>query len=112
MRRILLDENLPKPLIKHFSNNFKIDTVSDLGWNSKKNGELLEAISNAGIDILLTADKNLQFQQNLDKYPVQIVVLLTYNNRYKSLLPKIPFIESEILKIKDTDKLVIIDVRK
>ena len=111
MRRILLDENLPKPLIKHFSINYKIDSVSDLNWQSKKNGELLEAMAREGIDILLTVDKNLQFQQNLDKYPVQIILLLTLSNRYKSIVPQIPLIESEIIKSDASDKLIVIDIR-
>lgn len=65
MKRILLDENLPRPLSRHFPNKFQLTSVPDMGWTSKKNGELLEAMTIEGIDILLTVDKNLQYQQHL-----------------------------------------------
>lgn len=39
--KLLLDENLPKRLKKHFPEH-EIFTVREKGWNSKKNGELLE----------------------------------------------------------------------
>lgn len=112
MKKILLDENLPKPLKRHFSGDFNVTTVSDKGWNSLENGELLEAMSKEGFEILLTVDKNLQYQQNLNKYSIQIVVLFTINNRYKTLLSKVPLIESKIRKIRDSDKVFIIDLRK
>jgi len=112
MKIILLDENLPKPLKRHFSDDFNVTTVSDKGWNSLENGELLEAMTKEGFEILLTVNKNLQYQQNLDRYPIQIVVLFTINNRYKTLLSKVPLIESKIRKIRDSDKVFIIDLRK
>ncbi len=111
MKTILLDENLPKQLKPLFSSDFNVLTVQQLGWHSKKNGELLTSMTAEGIDILLTADRNLQFQQNLEKYPIQIVVLFTYNNRLKALKPTVPFIESEIRKMKDDDKIFTVDVR-
>lgn len=43
MKKILLDENLPKPLKRHFSGDFNVTTVSDKGWNSLENGELIES---------------------------------------------------------------------
>lgn len=39
--KLLLDENLPKKLKMDFL-DFEIYTVSDMKWNSKKNGELLK----------------------------------------------------------------------
>ncbi len=41
--KLLLDENLPKKLKNNFSEH-EIFTVRDKGWQSKKNGELLELI--------------------------------------------------------------------
>ena len=40
-----------------------------------KNGELLSAAEEAGFDILLTADKNIRYQQNLTERKIAIVVL-------------------------------------
>lgn len=39
------------------------------------NGELLNAAEQAEFDVLLTTDKNLRYQQNLDGRRIAIVVL-------------------------------------
>ncbi|MFN7115667.1 MAG: DUF5615 family PIN-like protein [Saprospiraceae bacterium] len=111
MKRMLLDENLPRPLKKHFSSDFDITTVPDLGWQSKKDTALLEAMMQEGIEVLITADRNLQFQQNFEKYPIHLVVLLSYDNRYKTLINKVAEIEHHLRQISDQNKLTIIDLR-
>ena len=68
MKRVLLDENHDRRLKNYFSAEIDVTCVPDLGWQSKKNGELLMAMDAEGIHYLITADRNLQFQQNLDKY--------------------------------------------
>jgi predicted nuclease of predicted toxin-antitoxin system len=77
MKKILLDENLPKQLQQAFSENFQILTITELGWQSKQNGELLKAMQEEEIQCLMTVDKNLQYQQNLAKYGVPRILLLT-----------------------------------
>ena len=49
MKRVLLDENLDRRLKNYFSAEFDITSVPDLGWQSKKNGELLTAMVAEGI---------------------------------------------------------------
>jgi hypothetical protein len=97
MKRVLLDENLDWRLKNYFSPEFDVTSVPDLGCQSKKNGELLSAMDAEGIVYLLTADRNLRYQQNLDKYSVIIVVLSAFDNRLKSMTPFISEIEAEIL---------------
>jgi hypothetical protein len=63
------------------------------------------------IDILFTVDKNLQFQQNLDKYPIQLVVLLTVDNRRKTIEANFSIIEKELKKLSKNDKVFTIDIR-
>lgn len=63
------------------------------------------------ISILVTADRNIQYQQNLDKYPTKLVVLITYDNRYKTLIAKVPQIEMAILNIQNEEQLLMIDLR-
>ena len=93
---MLLNENLPKPLIKHFSDNFFISTVPDEGWSSLKNGELISAMVERGYQYLLTGDRNLEFQQNLPKYPIKFIVIISYDNRYKTLVNHVSEIEQAI----------------
>jgi hypothetical protein len=69
--RILFDENVPLPLRQFFSDD-QIATVQDLGWSGIRNGELLDR-AEADFDILLLADKNLRYQQNLEGRSLAIV---------------------------------------
>jgi len=83
VRRVLLDENLPRKLRRDLS-DFAIRTVQEEGWASYANGQLLERAQDR-FDILLTADRRLQFQQNLGRFDIGVVVILTMNLRYRSI---------------------------
>lgn len=111
MKKVLLDENLPERLKALFSAEIEIYTVNEMGWSSLVNGDLLKALVSEGFDILLTVDKNLPFQQNLTKYPLQVVVLRSLDNRFKTLFPHIIDIELGMLSLKDDDKVLVIDLR-
>ena len=36
-------------------------------------------------EIFITVDKNLQYQQNIERLPISIFVLLVKDNRYETL---------------------------
>jgi hypothetical protein len=82
--RLLLDENLPKRLKADFADH-EIYTVRDKGWNGIKNGQLLQLMVDNGFHPLLTFDKNLQHQQNFQKYTLAVLVLSALNNTYLEL---------------------------
>ena len=86
--KILLDESLPKPLAQELKGHF-VSTVVAEGWSGKKNGELLR-LAQKEFDVFLTADKNLQYQQNLKGYNIAIIVLISDTNRFENLKPLIP----------------------
>jgi predicted nuclease of predicted toxin-antitoxin system len=102
LKKVLLDENLPRQLKNLFSNNLDVSTVHDLGWQSKQNGELLSAMSAADITHLITADRNLRFQQNISSFGVKVVVLVANDTRRKSLELRVAEIEREILDWDDS----------
>lgn len=54
-----------------------------------KNGEPLMRAA-AHFDVLVTADQNLQFQQNLSALPITVAVLIAKSNRIEALRPLIP----------------------
>jgi len=64
-----------------------------------KNGELLQRASGQ-FDVFVTADQNLQYQQNLSKLPIAVVVLVARSNRMESLRPLVPSLLSVIEKIE------------
>jgi len=47
-------------------------------------------------DILLTIDKNLMYQQDLDKYPVTIVVLNCVTSKIEELITFLPSFKSQV----------------
>ena len=96
--KILLDENLPRQLKADFGPDYDLKTVRDMGWLGKKNGELLGLIVFNGFDFFVTIDKNLRFQQNLDRIDLVIFLLLAFNNRRETLQI---LVEKIKLKIKE-----------
>jgi len=111
MKIILLDENLPAPLKKDFSDQFEVFTIYDKGWQSKENGALLQAIVDEGIDFLMTADRNIEYQHNLEKYDLRLIVLITHDNRYKTLKDKVSLIGASILRSSQNQKVIKVDLR-
>ena len=77
--RLLLDESLPRPLGDLLVGH-DVRTVTQMGWTSLGNGELLRQAATA-FDALLTADQNIEFQQNLKILPIAVVVLVADSNR-------------------------------
>lgn len=111
MKKILLDENLPRPLAKYFTTPLEVVSVHDIGWAEKKNGDLIRSMLEEGFEFLLTADKNLRNQQNLDKYPVRLIVLRTFDNRFKTLIPYVSIIQETIINADDSERIIEIDLR-
>lgn len=87
--KLLLDENLPKKLKLDFPDH-EIYTVTDKGWNGIKNGELLKLLIQENFDALLTFDKNLQYQQNFNKYTIRVFVFSAPINTYQELTKLTP----------------------
>ena len=67
----------------------EVRTVGEMGWAGKRNGELLQ-LAATDFDALLTADQNLEHQQDLRALPVAVIVLVAPTNRIDSLGPLIP----------------------
>jgi hypothetical protein len=84
VRRVLLDENLPRKLRRELP-DFLVRTVQEEGWTSFRNGELLSR-AQSGFDVLLTADRRLPFQQNIARFNIGVVVIVTINLRLKTIL--------------------------
>jgi hypothetical protein len=87
--RVLLDESLPRELAAALEGH-KAKTVQQEGWSSISNGELLRRAAQSGYQVFLTPDRNLQYQQNVSRAEVAVVVLRAASNRIEDLLPLIP----------------------
>jgi hypothetical protein len=87
--RVLLDEQLPRHLSCELTGH-DVRTVQQQGWAGLKNGELLRRAAVEGFEVFLTADQNLEYQQNLARSPLGVVVLVAASNALEDLLPLIP----------------------
>ena len=79
MKRILLDENIPIKLIELAPADCELDHVLRLGWAHMPDGELLDNAEAAGFETLLTADRSIAYQQNLQSKRISLVVVTTNN---------------------------------
>lgn len=87
--KILLDECVTRHLKPHLANH-EVYTVREMRWSGIKNGRLMALCVEHAFDLLLTIDKNLPYQQNLDRYPVTIVILNSFSSKVNDLLPFLP----------------------
>lgn len=76
--RVLLDENLSYEL-RHSMAGHDVFTVRYMGWGGLKNGALIAAAETEGIEVFVTGDRNLAYQQNLTGRRMAIVTLSAHN---------------------------------
>ena len=95
--RILLDESVPSRLGSLLTGHSTI-TVQRRGWASIKNGKLL-ALAAGQFDVLLTADKGMEYQQNLTALPLSILIVLARSNRIEDLAAVVQIILSALAEL-------------
>ena len=74
--KVLLDHNVPTKLRRHLTSH-AVRTVQEMLWQQLENGDLLTAAEIAGFEVIVTADQNLSYQQNLTGRKFGLVVLGT-----------------------------------
>ncbi len=104
MKKVLLDENIPRRL--KWSLSAEVVTVHEHGWSGIKNGELLVRASQE-FDVLLTMDQGMVHQQNLTGIDLSIIVLSAVSNDIDDLFPLIPSIESA-LKLAEAGEVIFV----
>ncbi len=76
MARVLLDQNVPVG-VRRILGAHDVRTVYQMGWAGLLNGDLLDQAAKAGIEVFVTCDQNIPFQQNLIARQMAVVVLAT-----------------------------------
>ena len=77
--KIILDESVPQKLRLSIEGRHTVVTTWYQGWSGLKNGALLNAAEEAGFELLITADQEMRYQQNLKGRKMALVVLSTNN---------------------------------
>ena|SRR6185369_9511784 len=83
--RVLLDECVPRALREQLPGH-EVKTVAESGWAGVKNGELLRLAAQR-FDVLLTVDRNLEYQQSFVGAAIAVVVMHAPSNDVVALQP-------------------------
>jgi hypothetical protein len=86
--RVLLDECVDRRLA-HELHGHEVQTVTGAGWAGVHNGALLSQATGQ-FDVFVTVDRNLAFQQPIDKLAFAVVILRARSNRLADLRPLLP----------------------
>ena len=88
--KLLLDESIPIKLANYFPDQFVATPVAKMGWSGTKNGKLLALAAEHKFSVLVTADRGMEYQQNLTGLPITIIILSAYRTRLPDLVPLVP----------------------
>ena len=73
-----------------FPDKWDVRSVRQMEWLGTSNGELLAKAMAHEFTAMITADKNIEYQQNPESLPIPIVVLDAISTRIQELGPLVP----------------------
>jgi hypothetical protein len=92
--RALLDEQVPVEFADLLNaaarERHSVRTVAEMGWRGTKNGALLRQMREAGFDVMVTADRHIEHQQNIARSGIGLVVMHPRRVRIQELVPLAP----------------------
>ena len=91
--RILFDHNAPRQLRRHLVGH-DVDVAEERGWATLVNGALLDQAEEARYEVVITADRNMPYQQNLGSRNFALIVLGA--NRWPLIEPRIEAIRNAL----------------
>ena len=96
--RILLDECVPRRLRRHLQGH-DVRTAPEMGWASFENGVLL-AVASEKFEVLVTTDQRMNYQQNVSRFQIAVVILVARRNKLEFLVPLVPQLMKVLGEIK------------
>src|ERR1022692_1613618 len=76
--RVLLDECV-NPRVKDAFPGHTVRTVKEMGWGGITNGKLM-VLAQQSFDVFVTVDQNLEYQQNVAKLTLGLVIVAVPDN--------------------------------
>jgi len=96
--RLLLDNNVDQRfgalLLDH-----EVVHVRKIGFDRLQNGKLIAAAEEAGFEALITADKNMGYQQNITGRKISVVVLASKLITLRHIAPLAPKVLEVLLTL-------------
>jgi predicted nuclease of predicted toxin-antitoxin system len=97
--KLLIDECLPRKLKDHLPGH-ECHTVPEASWAGKKNGDLLSLAEQSGFQVFVTLDRGLEYEQNLKRRKIAVILISSKSSRLADLLPAIPSILDVLRSIR------------
>lgn len=85
---MLLDNNMPVGFARLLAGH-EVIHARDLGWQQARNGDLVKAASKQ-FDVLITLDKNMEYQTSLKGLKLCVLVLFGQSDRIEHLAQLLP----------------------
>jgi hypothetical protein len=92
--RVLLDECVPRALRNDIPGH-EVKTVAEVGWAGK-----LLRLAAAEFDLLITVDRNLEYQQSFEGLSLAVIVVQASSNDITFLRPLMPAVLAAIARTK------------
>lgn len=105
MKKVLFDENMPRLLRRDLA-EFEIRTVQEQGWSSLTNGALLRQAQER-FEVFVTADKRLEYQQNVRTLRIAVVVVAAESTRLEHMRRLLPRLRVAIAEAKSGTVVVV-----
>lgn len=102
---MLLDGNLPRTFAALLPGH-RVDTVHQRRWSDLNDRPLLDAAERE-YEAFITADQNLQYQQNLRGRPLRILILRAPRTSLPVLAPLAPLVLTALAEMAPGDLRVI-----
>ncbi len=75
-------------------------TVPQIGLAGTKDTELLKKLGARDINVFITIDGNLEYQQKISGRSFGVIAIRSASNRLEDLIPFVPQIGDALLKVK------------
>ena len=105
--RVLLDNCVPRPL-ETLLPGLEVTHYTRHGWERLGNGRLLSAAEEAAFAVMITADKNIESQQNMTRRSITVIYLRAPNNKVEVLEEMVPLILQALTELQ-LGKVVTLD---
>ena len=92
--KLLLDECVVRDLKKDLAEH-EVSTVVEAGFGGLENGQLLRAAAGK-YDVLITVDRSLPYQQNIDSLQIAVIILTSTGITYADIKPLVPKILNQL----------------
>jgi hypothetical protein len=87
--RVLLDECVNEGL-RNYLACYDCQTARYAGLAGLENGEILAAAENSKFDVVLTVDRGFEYQQNLKRRKIAVIIFCGKSVLLEDLLPLVP----------------------